>query len=87
MKLAITAVPALRMPARPSVPMAVLYRFVGLLLAVGVPVVFWTSAVAIVSRALGIDIGAAGLAAWALAVGTVCFVAASAVMVGRTKDT
>jgi hypothetical protein len=62
------------------------YKLVGIVLVVGFPVLFWTSLVAIGSRALGIDVGVAGLAACGVIVGAVCL-AASAVLVGGTKET
>jgi hypothetical protein len=64
-----------------------LCRRAGILLMVAVPVLFWTGLLAIVGRALAIDIGPAGLTTCALVVGAVCLVAASAVAIGRTTDT
>jgi hypothetical protein len=85
MKLATTGVPVLPLASRPSLPSSLLYRLDGMLLVVGVPVLFWTSLLAIVSRGLGIEIGAPGLIACGLAVGAVCLFAASAVMVARPR--
>ena len=53
------------------------------MLMVGVPVVFWTSAVAMASRAMAVEVGAFGLTGWAVAV---CWLAASLLMVDSTDD-
>jgi hypothetical protein len=87
MKLATTAVPALPLSSRPSLPSCLLYRLAFILLVVGVPVLFWTSLIALASRALAIDIGPTGLISCALVVGLVCLVAAAAVTSGRPADT
>ena len=44
MKLAIAAAPRMHLPAWPRATAAALYRMVGLLVAVGVPALFWTLA-------------------------------------------
>jgi hypothetical protein len=86
MKLATTAVRALPLSSRPSLPSCVLYRLAGRMLVVGVPMLFWTSLLGVMGRALGVEIGIVGLTACGLAVGAVCLFAASAVMVGRPSD-
>jgi hypothetical protein len=87
MKPATEALPGLVLATRPLAQRDMPYRLVGVLLVVGVPVLFWTSLAAIVSRALAIDIGPTGLISCALVVGVVSFVAAAAVISGRMGDT
>jgi hypothetical protein len=86
MKLATTAVAVLNLASRPSLPSCLLYRLAGTLLVVGVPILFWTSLLGVMGRALGVEIGIVGLTACGLAVGAVCLFAASAVRVGHTRD-
>ena len=87
MKDGITPAPTLRLLVCPRVPAAVLHRLAGLLIAVGIPVVFWTLALLFVSRALGIEIGAAGLTGCGLAIGAWCLLVVAAMMAGHRNGT
>jgi hypothetical protein len=86
MKVAIADAPALLLPALSQAAAAQYCRLAGLLLAVGVPVLFWTSALAVLGNALGIAIGPAALAAAGLAIGTCCLIVASVAMAGRLEQ-
>jgi ABC-type transporter Mla maintaining outer membrane lipid asymmetry permease subunit MlaE len=57
------------------------------LLIVVVPTLFWTSVLALLGNALGFKLGSGMLAAFALAVGTLCFIGASLVMAARSDNT
>jgi hypothetical protein len=86
MKLATTAVPALPLSSRPSLPSFMFHRLAGMVLVVGVPTLFWTSLLGVMGRALGVEIGIVRLTACGLAVGAVCLFAASAVMMRHPSD-
>jgi hypothetical protein len=58
------------------------WRQLGLLIAVAVPVMFWTSLLAIVGPALGFVVSSQALVGCALAIGAWCLVGASAVIGG-----
>lgn len=83
MKLAMTAAPRIHQPAWPRPTAAALYRVAGLLIAVGVPTLFWTVALALATKGFGIAIGAPALAAFGLIVAAWCLVGASLVMGNR----
>jgi hypothetical protein len=85
MKLAITAAPTLRLPALAQEATARSWRLAGLLLAVGFPVLFWTSVLALVGCVLGIEIRSGTLAAVSLTIGIFCYIGASLVMAAREQ--
>lgn len=83
MKVATAAVPQLHVRAGSTVTAAALYRMAGLAIAVGVPTLFWTLALALVARSFGVAIAIPALAAFALIVATACAAGASLVMGNR----
>jgi hypothetical protein len=83
MKLTIEAAPRIHLPAWPRPTAAALYRVAGLLIAVGVPTLFWTFALALVTKGAGIAIGAPALATFGLIVAAWCLVGASLAMGNR----
>ncbi len=56
------------------------WRLIGLSIAVGVPVMFWTAALVLLGGALGVSISPIGAMAAAAAVGLSCAFGASSVM-------
>jgi hypothetical protein len=82
MKLATTAAPR-ALPAWPRPSADKLYKVAGLLLAVGVPTLFWTVALMLATKAFGITVGAPVLAICSLIVAGWCLVGASLVMSNR----
>jgi hypothetical protein len=83
MKLAIAAAPRMHLPAWPRATAAALYRMGGLLVAVGVPALFWTLALMLVTKSAGIPIAPPTLAAFGLIVAAWCLLGASLVMGNR----
>jgi hypothetical protein len=83
MKLAIEAAPQIHLPAWPRPTAAALYRVAGLLIAVGVPALSWTFALAMVTKGAGIAVGAPALATFGVVVAVWCLVVASLVMGNR----
>jgi hypothetical protein len=79
MKVAIAAVPHVHLPAWPR-PTAAIYSTIGLLIAVGVPTVFWTLALMFATNGAGIAVATPALAAFGLAVAAWCLLSASRVM-------
>jgi hypothetical protein len=86
MKVAIAAVPHLHLPAWPRQTGAALYRVAGLAIAVGVPTLFWTFALALATKSFAVTIGTPALAAFGLIVAAWCLVGASLVMSNRGWD-
>ena len=84
MKLAIAAAPRMHLPAWSHPTVAALYRMAGLLIAAGVPALFWTLALMLVTKGTDIAIGVRSLAAFGMAVAAWCLVAAALVM-GKRK--
>ena len=81
MKLAIADVSQLRLPARPRPTAAALYRMAGLAIAIGVPTLFWTLAVALATKATGVVVVAApALAAFGVIIAAWCLAGAALVM-------
>jgi hypothetical protein len=87
MKVAIAFAPALRLPACSRQTTAQFWRLAGLLLIVGIPVLFWTSALALFGHALGFEIGSGMLVAASLTVGMSCLIAASLLAAAGSNDT
>ena len=86
MKLAMTAAPRTDLPAWPRPAAAVLYRLAGLLIAVGVPTLFWTAALMLAAKSFGVVIGAPALAICGLIVAVWCLLGAALVMGNRDTD-
>ena len=82
MKLATAAAPRVHLPAWPRPTAAALYRVAGLLIAVGVPTLFWTFALALATKGVGITVERR-LATCSLIVAASCLVGASLVMSNR----
>jgi len=57
-----------------------------LLIAVGVPTLFWTAALLLATNSLDLPIGGATLTCFGLVVAAVCLVGASAVMGASEED-
>jgi hypothetical protein len=83
MKVAIAAVPHLHLPAWPRQTRAALYRMAGLAIAVGVPTLFWTTALALAAKFFEVAIGTPALTAFGVIVATWCLVGAALVMGNR----
>jgi hypothetical protein len=83
MKLAIESAPRIQLPAWPRPTAAALYRVAGLLIAVGVPTLFWTFALALMTKVAGTTVGVPALAAFGLIVAACCLVCASLAMSNR----
>ena len=83
MKVAITAVPNLDLPAWPGHAAVAAYRMAGLAIAVGVPTLFWTLACVLAAHGLGISIGAPALLGVGVSVAAWCLVTAPLVMGNR----
>ena len=83
MKIAIAAVFHLRLPAWPHQTGAALYRMAGLAIAVGVPTLFWTFALALATKGTGTTIGIPALMGFGVIVAAWCFVGAALVMGDR----
>ena len=84
MSTVITGIRVARAPDLPEGTAASDFRLIGFLLACGVPVMFWTSALALLCYALGLEIDERHLMGCALVVGAWCFMVASVVMSGRS---
>ena len=80
MKIAIADVSHFRLPARPHQTGAALYRMAGLAIAIGVPTLFWTFALALATKGTGVVIGAPALAAFGVIIAAWCLVGAALVM-------
>jgi hypothetical protein len=80
MKIAIAAVFHLRLPAWPHQTGAAFYRMAGLAIAIGVPTLFWTFALALATKGTGVVIGAPALAAFGVIIAAWCLVGAALVM-------
>jgi hypothetical protein len=87
MKVAFAIAPALRLPAFSRRAVARSWRLAGLLLAVGVPTLFWTFALSLLGKALGFEIGSGMLIAVGVAVGMLSLIGASLVMAVRSDNT
>ncbi len=83
MKVAIAAVPRLHLPAWPRQTAAALYRIAGLAIAIGVPTLFWTFALALATNGHGIAIGAPALMGFGVIIAAWSLVGASLVMGNR----
>ena len=83
MKIAIAAVSHLRLPARPHQTGAALYRMAGLAIAIGVPTLFWTFALALATKGTGTTIGVPALMGFGMIVAAWCLVGAALVMGNR----
>jgi hypothetical protein len=84
MKLAMTTLPAAQVRAVPRPTADVLYRLAGLIVAVVVPMAFWTIVVMYAATGLGFTVGVPALVAFAAVVGTWSLVGASLAMSNRT---
>ena len=78
-----TAAAQAHLPAWPRPTAAALYRMAGLLIAVGVPTLFWTFALVLATKGAGIAIGGAGAGGLRPVVAAWCLVGASLVMGNR----
>ena len=83
MKVAIAAVPHLRLSVWPRQTAAALYRMAGLVIAIGVPTLFWTFVLAFATKGLGIAIGAPAVVGFGVIIAVWCLVGASLVMSNR----
>lgn len=83
MKVAMTAAPQVHLTAWSCPAADAPYRVAGLLIAVGVPTLFWTLALVLVTKGVGVSIGAPALAAFGSIVAAWCLVGASLVMSNR----
>jgi hypothetical protein len=83
MKTAIATVSHPRLPAWPRQTGAALYRMAGLAIAIGVPTLFWTFALALATNSLGTTIGVPALMAFGVIVAAWCLVGAALVMGNR----
>jgi hypothetical protein len=83
MKIAIATAPHFRLPAWPRHTGSALYRMAGLAIAIGVPTLFWTFALALATKGTGVVIGAPALAAFGLIIAAWCLVGAALVMGNR----
>jgi hypothetical protein len=83
MKLAMTATPRVEFLTWRRPKSAVLYRAAGLMIAVSVPTLFWTIAILLATKALGVAIAAPALTAFGVIVATWCLVSAALVMSNR----
>lgn len=86
MKVAFAIAPALRLPAFSQRAAARSWRLAGLLLAVGVPTLFWTFALSLLGHALGFEIRSGMLVAVGVAVGMLSLISASLVMAVRSDN-
>jgi hypothetical protein len=57
-----------------------LYRMAGLAIAIGVPTLFWTFALALATKGTGVVVGAPALAAFSVIIAAWCLVGAALVM-------
>ena len=80
MKIAIADASHLRLPARPHQTGTALYRMAGLAIAIGVPTLFWTFALALATKGTGVVVGAPALAAFSVIIAAWCLVGAALVM-------
>ena len=62
------------------------YRLAGLLIAVGVPTLFWTSALALVSHAFGVVLGEAAFIGFTASVAGWSLIGSSLVMMGPSTN-
>ena len=85
MRAATAIQPNLRLLALSQEAAAQLFKLAGLSIAVGIPVLFWTAALALASHAVGFQIGVWGLAYCALTVTALCSPGASLVMTASAR--
>jgi hypothetical protein len=85
MKLAIAQAPALRLPVVSQTARDRLYKLLGVLIVVGIPVLFWTAVLALAGNAFGFTVGSTALMSCALAVGVCCLFGASVVVAKRDR--
>jgi hypothetical protein len=80
MKIATTTAPQVHLPGWSPSTAARLYRIAGLLVAVGVPALFWICALVLLAKSIGIAIGAPVLAAVGIIIAAWCLVCTALVM-------
>jgi hypothetical protein len=85
MKLAIAQAPALRLPVISQSARDRLYKLLGLLIVVAIPVLFWTAMLALAGSVFGFTVSSTALISCALAVGVCCFLGASVVTAKRSR--
>jgi hypothetical protein len=83
MKLAIAAMPWVESLTWRRPTSAALHKAAGLLIAAGVPTLFWTLAVRLAAKGLGIAVAASALTAFSVIVAAWCLVSAALVMSNR----
>ena len=86
MKHAIAVAPRMiSLPAWPRPTAAALYRIAGVLIAAGLPTLFWTIALVLAAKGMGVALGAPALAAFGLFVAVWCL-AGAALVIGRSDN-
>ena len=76
MKVATAPTPSSRMPALSQAAIAQLYRLTGMSILVGVPALFWTTALAAAGYMLEFAVGGAALLCCSLCVGLTAYLGA-----------
>jgi hypothetical protein len=86
MKHAIAVAPRMiRLPAWPRSTAATLYRIAGVLIAAGLPTLFWTFALVLATKGMGVALGAPALATFGLFVAACCL-AGAALVIGSSDN-
>jgi hypothetical protein len=83
MKVASAAMPHLYLPAWPRQTGPALYRMAGVAIAIAVPTLFWTSAIALAMKFCEVVIAPPALTAFGATVAAWCLVGAALVMGNR----